>query len=177
MTNHLALAAATIALAASPAIQAQAAGGHGGSAPHAGSPGGRGFAPRGFGGSHGLVHPQFRRGGAVGRLGPRVRSIWSGGRWQHVWHDGFYGWWWFVDGDWFLYPEPTYPYPDYVAPYAFDESAPSEPAPQVWYHCANPEGYYPYVKFCSGGWEQVPAMPGPDDRSMPPPDAPPPGER
>ena len=34
-------------------------------------------------------------------------------------------------------------------------------APQVdsWYYCRNPEGYYPYVKACSGGWQKVPARP------------------
>jgi len=31
--------------------------------------------------------------------------------------------------------------------------------PGVWYHCAKPEGYYPYVKECRSGWEQVPAQP------------------
>jgi len=30
---------------------------------------------------------------------------------------------------------------------------------QFWYHCTRPEGYYPYVKTCPGGWEQVPAHP------------------
>lgn len=24
-----------------------------------------------------------------------------------------------------------------------------------WYYCNNPEGYYPYVKECPGGWQQV----------------------
>lgn len=34
------------------------------------------------------------------------------------------------------------------------------PAPvQYWYHCKSPEGYYPYVKTCPGGWERVPAKP------------------
>jgi hypothetical protein len=29
----------------------------------------------------------------------------------------------------------------------------------TWYHCASPEGYYPYVKSCRKGWEAVPAQP------------------
>jgi hypothetical protein len=24
-----------------------------------------------------------------------------------------------------------------------------------WYHCDKPEGYYPYVKSCPGGWQKV----------------------
>lgn len=27
--------------------------------------------------------------------------------------------------------------------------------PYYWYYCANPEGYYPYVQRCPGGWQQV----------------------
>jgi hypothetical protein len=40
-----------------------------------------------------------------------------------------------------------------------------QPAPQVyvqppppqpyWYYCDNPQGYYPYVPQCPGGWRQV----------------------
>ncbi len=28
-----------------------------------------------------------------------------------------------------------------------------------WYHCSNPEGYYPYVKDCPNGWQQVEPSP------------------
>ena len=28
-----------------------------------------------------------------------------------------------------------------------------------WYYCRNPEGYYPYVKECSGEWIKVPQQP------------------
>jgi hypothetical protein len=24
-----------------------------------------------------------------------------------------------------------------------------------WYYCSNPEGYYPYIKSCPGGWAKV----------------------
>jgi hypothetical protein len=47
--------------------------------------------------------------------------------------------------------------------------------PGVWFHCAKPDGYYPYVKSCRGGWEQVPATPndaGPQGGMN---DGPPPG--
>ena len=33
------------------------------------------------------------------------------------------------------------------------------PPPPVWYYCENPQGYYPYVPQCPGGWRQVPARP------------------
>ena len=32
-------------------------------------------------------------------------------------------------------------------------------SPSVWYYCNNPEGYYPDVQQCPGGWRTVPASP------------------
>jgi hypothetical protein len=32
-------------------------------------------------------------------------------------------------------------------------------APQTWYYCSNPQGYYPHVPACNTGWRQVPAAP------------------
>jgi hypothetical protein len=70
------------------------------------------------------------------------------------------------------YPGPYY-YPYYYPPVVAVPSAPSQyiergegqAAPQqqsgYWYHCSNPEGYYPYVKECPGGWEQVTPQPSP----------------
>jgi hypothetical protein len=34
-----------------------------------------------------------------------------------------------------------------------------EPQQQYWYHCNNPEGFYPYVASCPGGWTQVTPTP------------------
>jgi hypothetical protein len=28
-----------------------------------------------------------------------------------------------------------------------------------WYYCNNPQGYYPYIKQCPGGWQQVDPTP------------------
>ena len=28
-----------------------------------------------------------------------------------------------------------------------------------WYRCNEPDGYYPYITHCPGGWLQVPAQP------------------
>jgi hypothetical protein len=38
-----------------------------------------------------------------------------------------------------------------------DIEAPSS----YWFYCGNPKGYYPYLKDCPGGWQQVPAQPQP----------------
>lgn len=36
-----------------------------------------------------------------------------------------------------------------------------------WYYCHNPDGYYPYVKECAGGWQRVPAQPAPSAQPAP----------
>ncbi|KAI3599966.1 Proline-rich region [Cupriavidus necator H850] len=72
------------------------------------------------------------------------------------------------------YPAPYY-YPPAVvtapaAPPQYIEQGPNGPvpvpgpdgvAPQQgwWYHCDQPEGYYPYVQSCPGGWQRIPAQP------------------
>lgn len=60
-------------------------------------------------------------------------------------------WWW----------GPAYPY--YVAPPVIvqQESPVYTQQPAYWYYCQNPQGYYPYVQQCPGGWMTVvpPATP------------------
>ncbi len=116
---------------------------------------------------------------------PLEHRAWLGGRWHHTWWHGRYGWWWGVGGAWYFYNAPVYPYPAYVSPTYYDEDdsyddnagpqdnggpgGPQDSAgPQdegggpdsgVWYHCNRPDGYYPYVRVCKGGWEEVPATP------------------
>jgi len=91
---------------------------------------------------------------------------------------------WFSSG---YYPSPYYyprayysPYyypPYYYSPYYYPPSVVTvpteppvyiereevaEPAPQAtayWYYCADPQGYYPDVKQCPGGWQAVPPRP------------------
>jgi len=46
---------------------------------------------------------------------------------------------------WYAYPAPGY--------------APA----QYWAYCQSPEGYYPYVQDCPGGWIPVPPTPPPPD--------------
>ena len=85
----------------------------------------------------------------------------------------------FVPG---YYPRPYYypPYyysPYYASPYYYppavvtvpaeppvyiERGEVAEPAPQAsasWYYCADPQGYYPYVEQCPGGWQAVAPRP------------------
>ena len=94
-------------------------------------------------------------------------GIWRRGHWVHGRHDGRIGWWWIVRGVWYFYPVVVYPYPD---PYQPPVAAVPPTAPQYWYQCSNPAGYYPYVAQCASGWQKVPATPPP---ASPAPPAPP----
>jgi hypothetical protein len=84
----------------------------------------------------------------------------------------------------YLYPYYLYPSP-YYYPYSYyppvvvtpaqppvyieqpeSQSAPQDVAPSAreeyyWYHCDKPEGYYPYIKACPGGWQKVEPTPPP----------------
>ena len=68
------------------------------------------------------------------------------------------------------YPYYGYPYAPYYSPAPviqlppdemYAEPAPQQPVePNYWYFCQAPEGYYPYVNRCPGGWMKVvPAPP------------------
>jgi len=108
---------------------------------------------------------------------------WHGG-WGGY-HRGFYGWGYY--GGWGYYPRWYYPFyrgfpivgwpyvgwpyasyagwpyvgwPYYppeatAAPPAYSE--PEQQQPYYWYYCQNPQGYYPYIKSCPGGW--IPVVP------------------
>jgi len=81
---------------------------------------------------------------------------------------------WLGPGPWWGPPYPYYgPYPYYPAPPVVIERQPPvyvQPSPQpeeqdYWYFCTKPEGYYPYVKRCPGGWlTVVPPSAPPDER-------------
>ena len=89
---------------------------------------------------------------------PAERTNWIGGHWAHAWHNGRYGWWWFAAGAWYFYAAPVYPYPTYVSEYYVGDDS----GGPMWYYCANPAGYYPYIPRCTMPWQPVPA-------EMPPP--------
>jgi hypothetical protein len=40
-----------------------------------------------------------------------------------------------------------------------DAAAPPGSEVGYWYQCADPDGYYPYVKDCAGGWRKVEPQP------------------
>jgi len=81
------------------------------------------------------------------RGGSHVGGVQNGGTWRGGhWHDGFqgsrhhfhHGGRFFIGGEiWWPWPG----YPGYVGP--------------VWYYCANPPGYYPYVGTCLVPWQPV----------------------
>jgi hypothetical protein len=54
-----------------------------------------------------------------------------------------------------------YPYPYYAGPPVVIQQQPpvysqkEQPEPNYWYYCQNPQGYYPYIKSCPGGWMKV----------------------
>jgi hypothetical protein len=90
-------------------------------------------------------------------------------------HGGFHGGFhrgWYGFGPWwgypYAYPYYGYPYPYYYPydyPYPAYPSAtlpvPGQPQQSYWYYCRDPEGYYPYVASCPGGWVQVVPTPPP----------------
>jgi hypothetical protein len=127
-------------------------------------------------------------------------GYWHTGYWHNGWYGGRFGWWWVAGGNWYWYNAPVYPYPAtvsevYVTPPATMPAPQAAPAPQMWYYCDNPAGYYPYVQSCSQPYRPVvpqasaapsaPAVPGaappgapgstPGYAAPPPGTVPPPG--
>lgn len=78
---------------------------------------------------------------------------------------GFYGYGYPFYGYGYGYPfyyPPYYAYPPTVIiptePPVYiqkEQSQPAQPQANFWYYCANPDGYYPYVKKCPNGWQPV----------------------
>jgi hypothetical protein len=101
--------------------------------------------------SHFVAHHGFRHNGG-----------WHRPIWGHV----YYGPWpWFYPW-YFGYTIPVFPTTLYTEPppeQYIEMNPPTNPPanvqPNIWYYCANPQGYYPYVKSCSGNWQEVPAEP------------------
>ena len=61
----------------------------------------------------------------------------------------------------YVYPPAA---PIVTAPPAYVEQNPppaesNDEAEGYWYYCRKPNGYYPYVRQCPDGWEQVPPRP------------------
>jgi hypothetical protein len=70
-----------------------------------------------------------------------------------------------------VYSTPYYPQTIVVSPppTVYIEQSPPQmvqaPSASYWYSCASPEGYYPHIKECPGGWQTVPAVPPSPDFS------------
>jgi hypothetical protein len=74
-------------------------------------------------------------------------------------HHGFWGPRFFWGGS--IVVGPPW-YPDYyqAPPVVIQQDPPTYVQPQLpqenyWYYCQNPQGYYPYVSSCPGGWMKV----------------------
>ena len=64
----------------------------------------------------------------------------------------------------YYYPAPYYHPSAFVAPpptYIEQGGVEAASEPGYWYYCADAKAYYPYVKQCPGGWQQVAPSPPP----------------
>jgi len=134
-------------------------------------------AGHGGGGGGGYAHGAGS--GYHGSAGYSGHGYYGHGYYGHGYYGrgygGWYGWggvylggpWWGWPGYYPYYAPYSYPYD---AGYAVAPSSPpvfieNAPAPRVttsagsWYYCRDPQGYYPYVRNCTGAWEPVPAQP------------------
>ncbi len=94
--------------------------------------------------------------------GASIRLVRGGWGWHGGWHHGFWGprFFW---GPSIVIGSPWYPYGyyGYSAPPVVIEQQPQtyvqpqSPQENYWYYCQNPQGYYPYVQNCPGGWMKV----------------------
>jgi hypothetical protein len=90
---------------------------------------------------------------------------WRGGVWHRDYYDGRFGWWFDVDGVYYPYAAPIFPFPLEVAPLVFDDVppapapiagiAPLPPLPHAGYHCEDPSGFYPTLETCRSGWTVI----------------------
>ena len=95
-------------------------------------------------------------GGVNMRIGPHYRYPARAWRAYPRWGFGFY--WGGPVGVRPWYPGPYYYYG--APPVVIEQpppvyTPPQAPPPQYWYYCQDPQGYYPYVKNCPGGWMKV----------------------
>ncbi|HET9701325.1 MAG TPA: hypothetical protein VFP70_10430 [Burkholderiales bacterium] len=125
------------------------------------------FADRGHGGRPGYSHvkpgyyPAHYRGGYY-RPRYSVGVYFGPGYWG-----GYYPYYGY--GGYGPYYYPPYYYPPAVAvvpsqPQTYIERGAPADAPgsaSYWYYCRDANAYYPYVKQCPGGWEQVNPTPPP----------------
>ena len=123
------------------------------------------------------MHVEAARGGGGGRSGGHNGG--HGGGHGHGHNHSHTSVGVFFGAGWYPYyyypPYPGYYYPPYYYPYYYPPAA-SAPTTYIelgatesgggnslpsgyWYYCNSSNGYYPYVKECSGGWQQVAPTP------------------
>lgn len=116
-----------------------------------------------------LVIPQTSEAGRTRVFIGANIGVGHPGWWGHParWHHHGWGPRYYWNGPVVVGPWPPYAYyepppvivqrpPVYVEP----EAAPED----YWYYCQNPQGYYPYIKTCPGGWLKVVPDVTPPDR-------------
>jgi len=110
------------------------------------------FGGRAGGGSAGFHGGGFH-GGGFHHGGHFRGSVFIGGAF-------FAPWYW--PGPYYYppayYPPAYYP-PSYYPPATEYMEAQPSAAPSYWYYCAASRAYYPYVRECPGGWQQVAPQP------------------
>ena len=135
-----------ISLSVSHPLWAHGGGGHGGGG-FGGHGGGFGGGHYGGGWGHGYGHSGYYGFG----LGLGYGLGYYGGYPYYGGYGGYYG-----------YPPAIATVP--VSPPVYIQQSPpvTQQYPSgYWYYCSNPEGYYPYVKVCPNGWQQVNPVPSP----------------
>lgn len=126
-----------------------------------------------------LVKSVLLSAALLGAVTPGISEA-RGGHGGHGGHYGFGGFGWglglgaliaapFIaaayDRPAYYAPYPYTPYPYAPAPVVYTQPAYAPPpaqaqqAMQPWYFCAAANGYYPYVRQCPGGWQQVSPTP------------------
>lgn len=133
------------------------------------------FADRGHGGRPGYSHvrpgyyPAHYRGYYGGYYRPRVSvgvvfgpGLW-GGYYPYYGYGGYgYGGYGYGGYGPYYYPPPVVTVPAQPQTYIERGAQADAPGPaSYWYYCREGNAYYPYVKQCPGGWEQVNPTPPP----------------
>ena len=147
------IAALGLLLVFSDFADAAGRGGGGGGGGFRGGGGGGGFRGGGGGGYGG-----FR--GGYGYRGYGYGGLYGG---LFIGPDFYDPFWWPYDPYYYPFDYPSLPPQalyQYAPPAGYLPTPNGSAAQQYWYRCGNPEGYYPYVRSCMTGWEQVPVTPG-----------------
>jgi len=148
-----------LGLSSSAFCQGRSGGGYhggGGSPSGGGYHGGGGHGGEGYRGG-GYYGRGYYGGGYYGRGG----YYYGGGPYFYFgWPLGFPFYGYYPYGYPYSYPYAyEYPYQDYPSAYAESPVYVEPEQPYSWYYCQDPQGYYPYITSCPGGWTKVAPTP------------------